>query len=73
MVLGYVRRSLGIIEIQETEVLLSELHSLKKNAKVYKQQPNSNIFFLHDITKAKSETKEDLARTKAELENLSKK
>ncbi|KAK7154462.1 hypothetical protein R3I94_007707 [Phoxinus phoxinus] len=35
-------------KIKEQKILVDELSNLKKNRRVYTQQPNSNIFFLAD-------------------------
>ncbi|KAJ8247175.1 hypothetical protein GJAV_G00259620 [Gymnothorax javanicus] len=35
-------------KIKEQKIVLDELSNLKKNRRVYVQQPNSNIFFLAD-------------------------
>ncbi|KAF4799582.1 Asparagine synthetase domain-containing protein 1 [Turdus rufiventris] len=43
--------------IKEQKVVVDELSNLKKNRKVYKQQPNSNIFFLADRTEMLSQCK----------------
>ncbi|XP_025098262.1 ASNSD1 upstream open reading frame protein-like isoform X2 [Pomacea canaliculata] len=43
--------------IQEQKVLQSELGTLKKNAKVYRQQQNSNILFLSSLDKEMSRAK----------------
>ncbi|XP_060086020.1 ASNSD1 upstream open reading frame protein-like [Ylistrum balloti] len=47
-------------QIREKEVLNSELSTLKKNAKVYKQQQNSNVFFLANRDTVFSECKRTL-------------
>ena len=44
-------------EIQELKVLEGELRSLKTGAKVYKLQPNSNIFFRTKRDTIAAETK----------------
>ncbi|XP_023213763.1 ASNSD1 upstream open reading frame protein-like [Centruroides sculpturatus] len=44
-------------ELEELNVLNSELKNLKKTARVYRQQPNSHIFFLDDISNVKCKTK----------------
>ncbi len=46
--------------IQELNVLVNELNSLKKNATVYRQQRNSNVYFKDSPTKVLSETKKEL-------------
>uniref|UniRef100_A0A8C0GXH0 Uncharacterized protein n=1 Tax=Chelonoidis abingdonii TaxID=106734 RepID=A0A8C0GXH0_CHEAB len=46
-----------VFQIKEQKVVVDELSNLKKNRKVYKQQPNSNIFFLVDRTETLSECK----------------
>nr|XP_054767299.1 ASNSD1 upstream open reading frame protein-like isoform X1 [Lytechinus pictus] len=52
-------------QISELQVLQSELSSLKKNAKVYTQQQNSNVFFLSDKAHCQS-------RCKSQIETLEK-
>ncbi|KAM7153498.1 asparagine synthetase domain-containing protein 1 isoform 2-T4 [Macrochelys suwanniensis] len=62
-------------KIREQKVVVDELSNLKKNRKVYKQQPNSNIFFLVDRTETLSECKntlDDLKRAHQEIENSEK-
>ncbi|KAK2526105.1 Asnsd1 [Columba guinea] len=44
-------------KIKEQKVVVDELSNLKKNRKVYRQQPNSNIFFLVDRTETLSQCK----------------
>lgn len=61
--------------IKEQKVVVDELSNLKKNRKVYRQQPNSNIFFLVDRTEALSQCKNTLDQLKKahqELENSEK-
>ncbi|KAG8192142.1 hypothetical protein JTE90_027785 [Oedothorax gibbosus] len=45
---------------QVLETLMLELNTVRKNAKVYKQLPNSNICFLSDVGTLKVETKKKL-------------
>lgn len=46
---------------QELKVLEGELASLKKGAHIYKQQRNSNVFFMVDnVSKVTSEVKKEL-------------
>ena len=45
---------------QELLVLESELISLKQSAKVYRQQPNSCLFFLDNQTNVLMEMKKEL-------------
>ncbi|XP_064014055.1 ASNSD1 upstream open reading frame protein isoform X1 [Pogoniulus pusillus] len=62
-------------KIKEQKVVVDELSNLKKNRKVYKQQPNSNIFFLVDRTETLSQCKnilDDLKKTHQEMENSEK-
>ncbi|XP_069111350.1 ASNSD1 upstream open reading frame protein-like [Argopecten irradians] len=47
-------------QIKEKEVLQSELSTLKKEVKVYKQQQNSNVFFLASKDNVFSECKRTL-------------
>ncbi|XP_056352920.1 ASNSD1 upstream open reading frame protein [Oenanthe melanoleuca] len=61
--------------IKEQKVVVDELSNLKKNRKVYKQQPNSNIFFLADRTEMLSQCKntlDELKKAHQELENSEK-
>lgn len=46
-------------KFREQKVVVEELSSLRKDRKVYRQQPNSNIFFLADKTKTLSECKKN--------------
>uniref|UniRef100_A0A5F8HBI7 ASNSD1 upstream reading frame n=1 Tax=Monodelphis domestica TaxID=13616 RepID=A0A5F8HBI7_MONDO len=62
-------------KIKEQKVVVDELSNLKKNRKVYKQQPNSNIFFLSDRTEMLSESKntlDELKKVHQEIENTEK-
>uniref|UniRef100_A0A8D2KS25 Uncharacterized protein n=1 Tax=Varanus komodoensis TaxID=61221 RepID=A0A8D2KS25_VARKO len=43
--------------ILKQKIVVDEISNLKKNRKVYKQQPNSNVFFLADRTQTLSECK----------------
>ncbi|XP_032756960.1 ASNSD1 upstream open reading frame protein [Rattus rattus] len=59
-------------KIKEQKVIVDELSNLKKNRKVYKQQQNSNIFFLEERTKMLSESKnklDELRKDYQEVEN----
>ncbi|XP_027316778.2 ASNSD1 upstream open reading frame protein [Anas platyrhynchos] len=61
--------------IKEQKVIIDELSNLKKNRKVYKQQPNSNIFFLADRTETLSQCKivlDELKKAHQEMENSEK-
>ncbi|XP_075286044.1 ASDURF protein isoform X2 [Opisthocomus hoazin] len=61
--------------IKEQKVVVDELSNLKKNRKVYRQQPNSNIFFLVDRTETLSQCKNTLDKLKKahqEMENSEK-
>ncbi|XP_035428532.1 ASNSD1 upstream open reading frame protein [Cygnus atratus] len=61
--------------IKEQKVVIDELSNLKKNRKVYKQQPNSNIFFLVDRTETLSQCKivlDELKKAHQEMENSEK-
>lgn len=53
------------LQIKEQKIVFDELSNLKKNRRVYVQQPNSNIFFLAD----RGQT---LASCKKELDNMKK-
>ncbi|XP_034353187.1 ASDURF protein [Arvicanthis niloticus] len=57
-------------KIKEQKIIVDELSNLKKNRKVYKQQQNSNIFFLEDRTKMFSESKKTLDELKKEYQAL---
>ncbi|XP_065606477.1 ASNSD1 upstream open reading frame protein [Cyrtonyx montezumae] len=62
-------------KIKEQKVVVDELSNLKKNRKVYRQQPNSNIFFLADRTETLSQCKnklDELKKAHQELENSEK-
>ena len=43
--------------IRELEVLQGELKSMRKGGRVYKQQPNSSIFFRENMEKVFSDAK----------------
>ncbi|XP_075367968.1 ASDURF protein [Mycteria americana] len=61
--------------IKEQKVVVDELSNLKKNRKVYRQQPNSNIFFLADRTETLSQCKntlDELKKAHQEMENSEK-
>ncbi|XP_066178616.1 ASNSD1 upstream open reading frame protein-like isoform X2 [Sylvia atricapilla] len=61
--------------IKEQKIAVDELSNLKKNRRVYKQQPNSNIFFLADRTEMLSQCKntlDELKKAHQELENSEK-
>uniref|UniRef100_A0A493SSF3 Uncharacterized protein n=1 Tax=Anas platyrhynchos platyrhynchos TaxID=8840 RepID=A0A493SSF3_ANAPP len=67
--------SLPYLPIKEQKVIIDELSNLKKNRKVYKQQPNSNIFFLADRTETLSQCKivlDELKKAHQEMENSEK-
>lgn len=53
-------------QMQELKVLEHEINCLKKNARVYKQQPNSNIFFKSTLADVEQETKRNLQALQAE-------
>ncbi|KAM6174700.1 ASDURF protein [Erethizon dorsatum] len=62
-------------KIKEQKIVVDELSNLKKNRKVYRQQQNSNIFFLADRTEMLSESKnvlDELKKEYQEMENLEK-
>ncbi|XP_025098260.1 ASNSD1 upstream open reading frame protein-like isoform X1 [Pomacea canaliculata] len=56
--------------IQEQKVLQSELGTLKKNAKVYRQQQNSNILFLSSLDKEMSRAKNTLDHLQKEYQEM---
>lgn len=62
-------------KIKEQKVVVDELSNLKKNRKVYKQQPNSYICFLADRSQTLSESKntlDELRKAYQEMENSEK-
>ncbi|KAF7245005.1 hypothetical protein EYD10_08808 [Varanus komodoensis] len=62
-------------KIKEQKIVVDEISNLKKNRKVYKQQPNSNVFFLADRTQTLSECKntlDELKKAHQEMENSEK-
>ncbi|XP_075286043.1 ASDURF protein isoform X1 [Opisthocomus hoazin] len=68
-------RNINPCKIKEQKVVVDELSNLKKNRKVYRQQPNSNIFFLVDRTETLSQCKNTLDKLKKahqEMENSEK-
>ncbi|XP_050015279.1 ASNSD1 upstream open reading frame protein [Alexandromys fortis] len=59
-------------KIKEQKIIVDELSNLKKNRKVYRQQQNSNIFFLDDRADMLSEsinTLDELIKEYQALEN----
>ncbi|XP_041593180.1 ASNSD1 upstream open reading frame protein [Vulpes lagopus] len=56
--------------IKEQKIVVDELSNLKKNRKVYRQQQNSNIFFLADRTEMLSESKNILDELKKEYQEI---
>ncbi|XP_012632311.2 ASDURF protein isoform X2 [Microcebus murinus] len=57
-------------KIKEQKIVVDELSNLKKNRKVYKQQQNSNIFFLADRTEMLSQSKNTLDELKKEYQEI---
>ncbi|XP_073927360.1 ASDURF protein [Castor canadensis] len=57
-------------KIKEQKIIVDELSNLKKNRNVYRQQPNSNIFFLADRTEMLSESKNTLDELKKEYQEI---
>lgn len=57
-------------KIKEQKITVDELSNLKKNRKVYKQQQNSNIFFLEERTKMLSESKNKLDELRKDYQAL---
>ncbi|XP_030181031.1 ASNSD1 upstream open reading frame protein [Lynx canadensis] len=57
-------------KIKEQKIVVDELSNLKKNRKVYRQQQNSNIFFLADRTEMLSESKNILDELKKEYQEI---
>ncbi|KAL7865312.1 hypothetical protein SRHO_G00105590 [Serrasalmus rhombeus] len=56
--------------IKEQKVVIDELSNLKKNRKVYIQQPNSNIFFLTDKGETLSSCKKELDKMKKDYQDM---
>lgn len=46
-----------IFQQKEQTILRKELETIKPNKSVYVQQPNSNVYFLSDVTTCLSECK----------------
>ncbi|XP_040297914.1 ASNSD1 upstream open reading frame protein-like isoform X2 [Bufo bufo] len=46
-----------IAKFKEQKVIIDELSNLKKDRRVYRQQPNSNIYFLTEQSRTLSECK----------------
>uniref|UniRef100_A0A8C0ZEG5 Uncharacterized protein n=1 Tax=Cyanistes caeruleus TaxID=156563 RepID=A0A8C0ZEG5_CYACU len=70
-----IQKLFELCKIKEQKIVVDELSNLKKNRKVYKQQPNSNIFFLADRTEMLSQCKntlDELKKAHQELENSEK-
>ena len=57
-------------EMKELEVLQGELKNLKPGRKVYKQQPNSDVFFLADKNQVFSEAKRTLDSIQKEYKEI---
>ncbi|XP_036438912.1 ASNSD1 upstream open reading frame protein-like [Colossoma macropomum] len=57
-------------KIKEQKVVIDELSNLKKNRKVYIQQPNSNIFFLTDKGETLSSCKKELDKMKKDYQDM---
>ncbi|XP_026644683.1 ASNSD1 upstream open reading frame protein [Microtus ochrogaster] len=57
-------------KIKVQKIIVDELSNLKKNRKVYRQQQNSNIFFLEDRTNMLSESKNTLDELRKEYQAL---
>lgn len=55
--------------IQELKVLEHEINCLKKDASVYKQQPNSNIFFKSTLADVEWEMKKNLEQLQEQQKN----
>lgn len=54
------QRAEFVAEFKEQKVVVDELSNLKKDRLVYRQQPNSNIYFLANRSKILSECKKKL-------------
>lgn len=59
-------------EIKEQQVVQNELETIKKGAKVYKQQPNSLVFFREDKDVALKEAKKNLGNLVKEYREIEK-
>ncbi|NP_001340491.1 ASNSD1 upstream open reading frame protein [Danio rerio] len=57
-------------KIKEQKIVVDELSNLKKNRRVYTQQPNSNIFFLADKGETLSSCKQDLDNMRKEYQDI---
>lgn len=57
-------------KIKEQKIVVDELSNLKKNRRVYIQQPNSNIFFLADRKQSLSLCKQQLDNMKKEIQDI---
>ncbi|XP_031439519.1 ASNSD1 upstream open reading frame protein [Clupea harengus] len=57
-------------KIKEQKILVDELSNLKKNRRVYLQQPNSNIFFLTDRGQTLSTSKKELDNLKKDYQDM---
>lgn len=57
-------------KIKEQKIVVDELSNLKKNRRVYTQQPNSNIFFLADKGETLSACKQDLDNMRKEYQDI---
>lgn len=57
-------------KIKEQKIVVDELSNLKKNMRVYTQQPNSNIFFLADKGETLSYCKQDLDNMRKEYQDI---
>ncbi len=56
--------------LQELSVLHQELSTVKKTARVYKQQPNSQIFIKEDRARVMHEAKKEMDQLIAEYGSL---
>lgn len=54
-------------DLRAQEILQNELETMKKNGKVFTQQPNSNVFFLTTRENALSDCKKTQDDIKKEL------
>jgi len=59
-------------ELRTQEIVQSELESLRPDAKVYKRQPNSNVFFLTVRQQALSDCKKSIVDLKRTIGNQTK-
>ncbi|XP_073710735.1 ASDURF protein [Misgurnus anguillicaudatus] len=57
-------------KIKEQKIVVDELSNLKKNRRVYKQHPNSNIFFMADKEEVLSSCKKELDTMRKDYQDI---